>query len=320
VLASACSKPKLRDANFVLAEGKGFKITNAELDSMVQDQVFKIKSSGYEPNARQIEDIRKRNLLWAIDLKLIDFEIRRINPANLEKIVRDQIERSNRMAVGQKPESKPDPKTLDRIRQKVAIEFVLQERQKDLPIPSEPEARAIYEKNPNRWKIGEKIAGTQFLLPLAANANAATIKKAKESLTSVRGKVKAQATLDSIQQERISKKESPLLTSSSFWSRENLPLELAEQAGKIQPGEVTEVLKTPRGFVFYRLDHITPEKQTSLEEAVPRILQQMKREQVAKIRRNLFQELRQTYQVKVTEPPLSKTSAGSTSPEPTPKT
>lgn len=305
VLLSACGKPKPGDASYVLAEGKGFKITNADLDRAVGEQVARIKKSGYEPSSKQIEEIRKRNLPFVIDEKLIELEIARIKPSNLEKLVASQTEK-----LGKKNGEKeaPDPSHIENIRRRISWELVLQDHSKQIQAPGEKEARLLYEKNPGRWQVPGSVSGTQFLLPMPPSAPESAWKTAKASLAEAQKKVKENVATGTIQKDRASKKMSPLLVSSTSWTKQELPKEFADRFDKLRSGEATEIIKTSRGLIFYRFEQVSPSRKFTLEEALPRIQEQMKQDQLSTLRRNLLKDLRQTYQVRIIAPEAAPAS------------
>jgi parvulin-like peptidyl-prolyl isomerase len=205
-------------------------------------------------------------------------------------------------------------KVKENIRASLRQQQWIDEQLKDKAEVSDADAEEFFKKNPEQFKVPERVRASHILLsvPEGASPDAVT-KKLKES-EGILARVKKGEDFSKLAAE-VS--EDPTAKENggdlNFFSRDQMVPEFSEAAFKLKKNEVSEPVRSQYGYHIIKLTDRQDAGTLSLDEAKPRLLAYLKQQKKQVELRKLVSEIRVKADVKVNLPP-----APAEAPEPAP--
>jgi peptidyl-prolyl cis-trans isomerase C len=180
--------------------------------------------------------------------------------------------------------------------------FYLEKASKNLPAPTEAEAKAFYEKNRSQFLIPESVLLRHILVK--------TEKEAKDALT----KIKKGEKLSDLASQ-ISICPSRVKGGSLDWMpRGYLVKEIEEPAFSMKVGEMVGPVQSKFGYHILLLEDKRAPQETSYEQAQDTIMERLRYQAQQDHYEKLATELRQKMNVQVTQPAGDSSTAAPAAP------
>ncbi|MFH1067316.1 MAG: peptidylprolyl isomerase [bacterium] len=327
LIFAACSPTDPSHPNFVVAQGKGVKITRGELTAEREKMLEHMKRPGMEMPQMSEEEkasLDGRILDRMITKKLVEAETAKISSSEINK----KVEESFNKIKGRFPDEKtflenigkagmtPD-KIKESIKAQVGMEKLVETRLKpeDLDVSPE-EVEKFYKDNPQFWNQPEQVRARHILIrvePSATEAEKAEKKKAAEAARARISKGEPFAKVaEEVSDDPGSKQRGGELP--PFAAKGQMLPEFSEAAFKQKVGVVGSVFESKFGYHFVEvLERIAP-RTVPFEEVKGQIEQRLKGKKRFEGMRKVMQQLRDDAQVEVKiqlpKPPVPPAAPG----------
>lgn len=124
------------------------------------------------------------------------------------------------------------------------------------PAPTEEDAKSFYDKNPDRFKQGEKVRASHILIKVDQKAPAAAKQKARAEIDGVLKQAKAGGDFAKLAQEHSQDGSAAQGGDLNYFTREQMVPEFAKVAFELKPGQISDVVETQFGYhVIKVVDH-----------------------------------------------------------------
>lgn len=153
-------------------------------------------------------------------------------------------------------------------------------------VVSEDEARTYYREHREAFRAPTKYLLEHFLYRLA------------ESAARARDKLLSGDAFDQLARDR-GKDSDLLLTERRWFTPELLPLELAEVAAQLAPGDVSEVVRSRHGHHILRLVGLEPGRYEEFSEVRPQAEEKVRQARAEALYRELLEELKSRHSVRI---------------------
>ena len=186
------------------------------------------------------------------------------------------------------------------IRRSLLIEALLKQEVGDKSKVRLAEARAFYDKNPNPFRYGEKLAIQTISIMPSDKATDAVKKDARKRAEEACGKAKATKSYQDfgLLAEKISEDDFHVnMGDHHSVDADKLPPEIIKAAKAMQPGEVSDLIQLGSFYTCFRLDAHMPAGKFTFAQVKDKLLQNMQREKSEKLRAALDKKLRQNAKV-----------------------
>lgn len=270
-------------ATEVVAEVGPRKMTRADLDlAMFRDAVM----AGLPPPAKEP---RVKDLLEGPSLeKMIDRELLRQEAERRNLLPNaDEVEAQRQLMISSLPQGKTfegvlqqmgvDEKTfLADLRVDMGIEKLLQAVATETPPPDDAQLKKVFDENPDLFSVKETASASHILVRVAANAPPADVAAAEKKIKAIRDTVVGKSK-DTFTQVAIEKSEDPSVKINkgdlgTFERRQMLP-ELGDAAFKLKEGQVSDVVRTDKGFHVLFGQGVVQGKKRTFDESKAEILE-----------------------------------------------
>lgn len=174
-----------------------------------------------------------------------------------------------------------------RLREQILMDKIWTKVTKGIEVTEEEMAK-YYEKNKDRFKEPEKVKTRHIIL--------GSEKEAKDILKKLKdggdfAKLAKKYSMDTATKDQGG--------SLDWMTREQLAPEFADAAFRLNPGEISEVVKTQYGFHIIKLEEKKTEHQKSFEEAKEQVKQELLRERQTKKYQAWVKKLRKKAKIKI---------------------
>jgi len=122
--------------------------------------------------------------------------------------------------------------------------------------PSDAEAKSFYDKNPERFKQGEKVRASHILIKVDPKAPPAAKQKARAEIDAVLKQAKGGADFAKLAQEHSQDGSAAQGGDLNYFTREQMVPEFAKVAFELKPGDISDVVQTQFGYHIIKVvDH-----------------------------------------------------------------
>jgi parvulin-like peptidyl-prolyl isomerase len=257
------------------------------LDDMIADRLITKRAAAVEISDAAVEDTFKRAT------------------ANLgsDEEVKAQIEKSGQTVA----------KVKENIRASLRQQQWIEEQIKGRTEVTEAEAEDFFKKNPDRFKMPERVRASHILVTVPQDAGPdAVTKKLKESegiLARVKKGEDFNKLAAEVSQDPTAKQNGGDL---DFFSKDQMVPEFSEVAFKLKKDEVSEPVRSQYGYHIIKVTDRKEASALSLEEAKPRLLGFLKQQKKQAELEKLVRDIREHADVKVNLPaaPAAAESGG----------
>jgi peptidyl-prolyl cis-trans isomerase C len=124
------------------------------------------------------------------------------------------------------------------------------------PAPTEEDAKSFYDKNPDRFKQGEKVRASHILIKVDQKAPPAAKQKARAEIDAVLKQAKAGGDFAKLAQEHSQDGSAAQGGDLNYFTREQMVPAFAKVAFELKPGEISDVVETQFGYHIIKVvDH-----------------------------------------------------------------
>lgn len=330
VAVIGCSSKDPSNPNFVVAEGKGIKITRGEL-TKERDAQIELVNVGKEPiPEEQLTALDMHILRPMIDKQLVLNAAKQVSGLDLEKEVNETFEHVKK----QVPDEKTFKEQLKRanytpeklkneMREQLALEKVMEAntKEEDLVV-SDEEVKKFYDANPKLWDQ-PKLVRAQHILALV-NEDMSDEEKAKKKkmVEDARKRVlkgeKFEDVAKEVSEDKVTKMKGGLLP--VFGQESQVAKDFVDVVFKTKAGKLSPVFKTKYGYHVVKVLSFIPPKKISMDEAKDSIKMQLGRGKKIRAMQAVLKKLNDDAQVKIHLPQANQEQpAPETAQAPAPK-
>lgn len=301
VLAGGCGVSDPKSPQFVVAKGKGVKVTRAELDKVKNGFLAQrgMQKGQLPPEAegkleKQIlEQLVTENLLLNLGggLKVTD----------LDRQVDERVQQIRGRFPDEKAFNEQIGKmglTMEKIREEVRRQFLIREVVKAkvaaTPEPTPADIEKVYNENEKSLTVPPTVRVSHILIKVPPEATP-EIKAAKRKAIEA---ARLRITKNKEDFAKVAKEVSEDPGSAAAggdmprgFSRGEMAPEFEKVAFTSKIGELSPVFETQHGFHFLKVTESKPERKTSLAEATPQIQRYLRDRQDAMARDVFFKQL-----------------------------
>jgi peptidyl-prolyl cis-trans isomerase C len=142
-----------------------------------------------------------------------------------------------------------------------------------LPGPSDLEAKAYYEKNPDRFKQDESVRASHILVRVDEKADPAAKKKARAEIDAVLKQAKAGADFAKLAQQHSQDGSAAQGGDLNYFSKGQMVPAFDKVAFELKPGQISGVVTTQFGYHVIKVVDHKPGRTVPFEESEPQIKQ-----------------------------------------------
>ena len=279
LFVAGCAVKDPANPRFVVAEGKGIKVTRAQLDVEVDRALTNFNLSRDKVPAAQLGSLELNILNQMINRQIALTEARKSPLTNAAVLAKEQLEKMKKNFPDAKAfeEQLAKAKTTElamvkEIEQKLEVDNLMRTRvEPALKAPTDDEVQKFYTENPKLWQRNESVQAQHILVKVDPAADAAT-KATKKKV--------ADAVL-----ARVNKGEA-----------------FEKVAFSTAPGKTSAVFETPFGYHFLKVKAKEAAKTLKLEDVKNEIMSHLKRLKQGEATRLLLEDLRKEAAVKILLP------------------
>ncbi len=273
---------KTTDEGKVLATVNGIKITDQQLLQMIQGLLRN------PSQAQMFQDMEGKKMLVN---KVIDLEVV--------------------AAAGKREGLERDPEVrrlIDTYTKQVLFIAYLQKKMKEKQAEvTEEQARKYYDEHPDEFNAPESAKISQILIKVAADADAATTAEAEKKAKAALAKVKAGADFAKVAQEFSDDAGTRERGGDlGFVPQGRMDPALDEVAFKLEIGQVSDVIKTARGFHILKVVEKKPAGKRTFEEVKMMVMTRLRMQGQQDAYDSIIEPLKKTAKINIDEKALEQ--------------
>ena len=311
VLVAGCAVKDPQDPRFVVAEGKGIKITRGELNGEVDRALTNFNLSRDKVPAPQLNSLEMNILNQMINRQVALAEARKSPLANAAGLAKEQLEKMKKNFPDTKAfdEQLAKAKTteqamLKEIEQKLEVDNLMRARvEPSLKAPSDEDAQKFYNENPKLWQRNETVQAQHILVKVDPKADAATKAAKKKAAEAALARVNKGEPFEKVAQE-VSDDPGSKARGGELppFSKGQMTPNFEKVAFSTAPGKTSAVFETPFGYHFIKVKAKEAAKTLKLEDVKNEIMAHLKRLKQGEATRLLLEDLRKEAAVKILLP------------------
>lgn len=308
----SCSKSP-SSSGFVVAEGKGIKITRSDLTKERDEQIHVLNLSNVKIPEEQYAAIDAQILEQMINKALLLNAVAKIPSVNLDKEIENTFNGiksrfSNEDAF--KEQLKKSNLTADKIKKEikyqVALEKILQAKSKPEELAvSETDIDAFYKNNPQYWKQPDLVRAQHILVFVDPSASEEVKKEKMKAIEDARKRIEKgepfEKVAEAVSEDPATKNRGGELPPFSKESR--VAPEFTETVFKQKVGQLGKVFKSSYGYHLVKVLEKTPARTVPFGEVKEAIKRQLELKKKTQAVQSLLKTLREDADVKVHLPP-----------------
>lgn len=312
VVLAGCAVKDPSNPRFVLAEGRGIKITRGQLDAEVTKALTNFNLSRDKVPPPQLASLEVNILNQMINRQVALAEARKSPLTNAVTLAKEQLERMKKNFPNEQAfqEQLAKAKTteaemLKEIGQKLEVDNLMRARiEPNLKDPTDEEVQKFYNENPKLWQRNETVRAQHVLVKVDANADAATKAAQKKAAEDALARVNKGEAFEKVAQE-VSDDPGSKGRGGELppFSKGQMTPKFEEAAFSTPPGKVSKVIETPFGYHFIKVKAKEAAKTLKLEEVKNEIAAHLRRLKQGEASRLLLDDLRKEAKVKILLPP-----------------
>ena len=273
---------KTTDEGKVLATVNGIKITDQQLLQMIQGLLRN------PSQAQMFQDMEGKKMLVN---KVIDLEVV--------------------AAAGKREGLERDPEVrrlIDTYTKQVLFIAYLQKKMKEKQAEvTEEQARKYYDEHPDEFNAPESAKISQILIKVAADADAATTAEAEKKAKAALAKVKAGTDFAKVAQEFSDDAGTRERGGDlGFVPQGRMDPALDEVAFKLEIGQVSDVIKTARGFHILKVVEKKPAGKRTFEEVKMMVMTRLRMQGQQDAYDAIIEPLKKTAKINIDEKALEQ--------------
>lgn len=289
-LLAGCGVSDPQSPKFVLAQGKGVKVTRGELDSARSRFLESRRLDASQVPKEQLGMLEEKLLRDLVIHSLLIREAASVRLPDLDAKVEAQIQKIQTQCGGEKglqERLKETGSTIENLRQELLDQFRIQQLvDTKVPAPAEPPEAAvqkIYNENKPRFASPPAIRVSHILIQVPPGATPAVEAQKKKLIEAAHARVSKgedfAKVARAVSEHPSGKAEGGDL---GYFSKEQMDpqyQELAAVAFKTKAGSISPVFKTSMGYDFLKVTGNRPETVPGLDKMRPEIVRFIKTQQ-----------------------------------------
>jgi parvulin-like peptidyl-prolyl isomerase len=302
-LATACQTASTPTEELV-AKVNGDGITKSSFETAVERNMARYKGKGQKLPPGIEQRIQESVLRRLIDDKVVELKAQELGIAvtdaglaekfnehkarfRTEEAFQDYLRRSNNTAENMKKD----------LRRNMLRDQVVEKMSGTIEVGT-VDVQKYYDDNLKRFIQKEQVKVSRILIRVAPKAEAAELKKAEAEAKKVRAQAaKKDANFSAIARESSNGPEATRGGELGWLSRGRMPPEFDEVAFKLEPGQVSEVVKTRLGYEVIMVSEKKAERQRPFDEVQKNIENSLSARKRNQKRREVLRDLKSTAQV-----------------------
>ena len=156
------------------------------------------------------------------------------------------------------------------------------------------EIAAFHNENPGMFSTPEQVHARHILITVDQNADADTIIAARASADSARERALAGGDFAELARELSQDPSAPEGGDLGFFTYQQMPPAFADAAFALQPGGISEVVRTSYGFHVIKVEEKKPAAESTLDESSARIRQLLTQKKTGEQVQELLRSLAET--------------------------
>ena len=281
-------KPMPAELPDVLARVNGQEVKKSDFDLLVRNIEL---SRGPIPTERRDEVLR------AALNQLVEYTLLQQEAKNRKVMVSDaEVNERIKQMQGQFPTEEAFKKALsardmsiDRLRDDARVDMVITRLVEDevatAQPPTDAECKDYYDKNPDKFKLGEAVRASHILILADDKADEATKKKARAQIEAVNKRVKAGEDFAQLAKEHSQDGSAAQGGDLDFFGRGRMVPPFEQAAFALKPGEVSDIVTTQFGYHIIKVTERRTEStipfDDQLQERLRQILTEQKKQEKA---------------------------------------
>ena len=312
VVLAGCAVKDPSNPRFVVAEGRGIKITRAQLDTEVNKALTNFNLSRDKVPPPQLASLEVNILNQMINRQVALAEARKSPMTNAATLAKEQLERMKKNFPNEQAfqEQLAKAKTteaemLKEIEQKMEVDNLMRARvEPNLKAPSDEEVQKFYNENPKLWQRNETVRAQHVLVKVDPGADAATKAAKKKAAEDALARVNKGEPFEKVAQE-VSDDPGSKGRGGELppFSKGQMTPKFEETAFSTPAGKTSKVIETPFGYHFIKVKAKEAAKTLKLDEVKNEIAAHLRRLKQGEASRLLLDDLRKDSQVKILLPP-----------------
>jgi peptidyl-prolyl cis-trans isomerase C len=145
---------------------------------------------------------------------------------------------------------------------------------------TEQESRSFYDNNPNFFQKPEQVRASHILIKVAEDDDEEKKKAAKQKIEEVQEKIKTGGNFEELARTYS---EGPSRTQGGdlgYFDRHKMVKPFSDAAFRLQPGEISPIVKTRFGYHIIKVVDRKPETKLAYEDIKPRLVESLKQKKM----------------------------------------
>jgi parvulin-like peptidyl-prolyl isomerase len=311
LFVAGCAVKDPANPRFVVAEGKGIKVTRAQLDVEVDRALTNFNLSRDKVPAAQLGSLELNILNQMVNRQIALTEARKSPLTNAAVLAKEQLEKMKKNFPDAKAfeEQLAKAKTTEaamvkEIEQKLEVDNLMRTRvEPALKAPSDDEVQKFYTENPKLWQRNESVQAQHVLVKVDPAADAATKAAKKKAAEAALARVNKGEAFEKVAQE-VSDDPGSKARGGELppFSKGQMTPNFEKVAFSTAPGKTSAVFETPFGYHFLKVKAKEAAKTLKLEDVKNEIVSHLKRLKQGEATRLLLEDLRKEAAVKILLP------------------
>lgn len=188
------------------------------------------------------------------------------------------------------------------IKQNMAIQKLIEEEIASKVSLSDKEAEKYYKDNTQEFETPARVKARHILIKTESDASESDNKEAKKKIQAAEKRLEKGEEFAKVAKDVSEGPSSEKGGDLGFFSKGRMVKGFEDAAFALEPGEVSDIVKTRFGYHLIKVEDKEPASQKSFEEVKGNLKEKMKNEKVSKEMESYLNDLRQKADIKMNLP------------------
>ena len=284
----------------------GIDIPAVEFKAAMQQARLPWSEKDTEPTDAELRTLRKKVLENLIGRRLAYQESRRIGIQVADDLVDAEMEKAaarfSKAADFEDALHRADlsnERLRGQFRQDIAIRLLLQEQVLHHVDVDDRELRDFYDSNPNLFKLPAQVKASHIFIAAGPDSSREKRKEAVALLRAIQSQLDQGVPFSELALDYSQCSSSQNGGDLGYFDKEKMIKGFADAAFALNPGEVSDIVRTGQGYHLILVEDRKPKMKLSFDSVREKLLQSIKIEKAAPEIRRYLQTLRETAEVKI---------------------
>lgn len=261
----------------------GEEIPMSRFNQFVQMQQMQYMQQGRQVQGAQLEEVKKQVLDYLIDQEVLFQTAREEGYTADEQNVEQQIQQYKSQSGGEEQFRKAlaqqgmteDTLKKDVQKQLILQKFIKNEFESNVSV-SDSEAQEFYDENPDYFTQKEQVQAQHIIIRVEQDAAEEKVEEARKKIEQVQQKLENGGNFANLAKEYSEGPSSKDGGSLGFIQRGQMVPEFEKTAFDLQPGEVSDIIRTQFGFHIVKVNDRKEEELSPYQEVKADIVNHLK--------------------------------------------